>query len=741
MKIIDDWTIENNLTIDMKRFILCFVAVLVAITMYGVPAYPGWQTKTLADGTTIEVRQVGDEFCSYWASKDGKLVLEQADGTFVKSEKALPTNEEFQARRTRAREMRVEAPEWAYNGKKRAKAVGSTPNLAPKGVVILVNFTDSKIKEAHTNAVFDNLCNAKEGECTTNAYRGVNYGSAAQYFADQSNGAYRPQFDVIGPVDLPHDVTYYGEDGPEQEDGNRDHDLYLGDFVLDAILAADSLCDFSQYDSNNDGYVDFVYFFYAGIGQAYGGSDETIWPHNSELVSLLAFDRTHGRDDYYVNLNSQWQITSYNLPELDGKYVNNYACSSELAGENILCGIGTLCHEFGHVMGLPDFYDTNYGENYKQGLTPGAWNVMDQGCYNGYIHCPCNYDPWEKYFFGWIEPINLGSEASNYELYANGTAEYNVYQVNASGKRQTATANNQLNYYLENRQRSGWDKFLPGHGMVVWRVDYNDRVWNWNAPNNEAGNPRYTIELISDSWEAIDGKAVTEVEETNGVVTFKYMGGNDPIDSMWIDWRYYDNGKFKEAIGAEGTKFYWGIMLPAGQDHNALTKVAIYERPDNNKQPITIDVYEGIETVAGSQKKPALKLYTETVQPAAGDSFHIITLADTVFFDSTKELWIILSEGTDTHPATTCANTGDANGRWVSLDGVKWEDLALDYSLDFTFMIRAYCERLEQPQEQGVEDLSTNNKRPTTKILRDGQLLILRDGKTYNVLGTLTTND
>ena len=73
----------------MKRFILCFVAVLAAITMYGVPAYPGWQTKTLADGTTIEVRQVGDEFCSYWASKDGKLVLEQADGTFVKSEKAL----------------------------------------------------------------------------------------------------------------------------------------------------------------------------------------------------------------------------------------------------------------------------------------------------------------------------------------------------------------------------------------------------------------------------------------------------------------------------------------------------------------------------------------------------------------------------------------------------------------------------------------------------------------------------
>ena len=729
----------------MKRIGLSLTTLLITVALWAVPAYPGWQTKTASDGSTVEVRLVGDEFCSYWESKDGKLMMEQADGLFVKSDKPLPTKEEFRARRTRARELRQMTPEIAPKGKRAPQGVGSRM-LAPRGVVILVNFADSAMKEDHTNAVFDNWCNAQEGECTTNAYKEHLYGSAGQYFADQSNGAYRPHFDVIGPVTIPHELAYYGEqdfgeDGVYDTDDDGMHDMYMADFVIDAVLAAEEWgCDFSQYDADNDGWVDFVYFIYAGKGQAAGGGPETIWPHNSSLIPMLYYQLTHGESGYYYNT---WE--DKNIMVLDGKYINNYACSAELDYRGDLGGIGTMCHEFGHVMGLADYYDTMYGENYETGVTPGNWNIMDGGCYNGGGHCPPNYAAWDKFFFGWVDPVNLGNNAANCELHANGTAEYNVYQVNTSGKKQTVTTN-QLNYYLENRQKIGWDEYLPGHGLCVWRVDYKHQIWNNNAPNNEAGNPRYTVAQISDSWEAIEGKDVTEVEETDGVVTFKYMGGTDPLDSTWINWQYYDNGKAIGNIGTQdGSIFYWGIMLPANnQEHNALTKVAIYERPDNNTQPITIDVYEGYSTTdadGNMQHTLADKLYTETVAPAAGDSFHIVTLADTVFFDATKGLWIILSEENDINPAITCKNTGDPNGRWVSLDGTTWGDLALDYSLDFTFMIRAYCENLEQPQEQGIENLSTKDQRQTTKILRDGQIFILRDGKAYNVLGIQTTND
>ncbi|MBQ7632481.1 MAG: M6 family metalloprotease domain-containing protein [Paludibacteraceae bacterium] len=724
----------------MKKIIVSIVLMLCAVGLWAVPAYPGWQTKQTVDGREVNVRLVGDEWCAYWESADGKLMLEQADGTFVPSEERVPTKDVWEDRRTRARDLRGVAPALVSKGIKRAKqAVGTTPNLAPKGVVILVNFTDSEMKAAHTNDVFDNMCNAAEGQCTTNAHEGENYGSAAQYFADQSNGSYRPQFDVIGPVTLPHDVKYYGEhdlgeDGLYRTDDDGLTDMYMADFVIDAILAAEEAgCDFSQYDSDGDGYVDFVYFIYAGKGEAYGGAPETIWPHNYELISALYLGQTHGRDDYYINSQSD-----YNLLIMDGKVINNYACSSELDGYNKLCGIGTLCHEFGHVMGLPDFYDTQYGENEQNGLTPGAWNVMDAGCYNGNLHCPPNYDPWEKYFFGWVEPVNLGSTPSNGTLYANGTDDYNAYQVNQSGKQQTATANNQLNYYLENRQQSGWDKFLPGHGMVVWRVDYNSRVWSWNAPNNEAGNPRYTVAQVSDSWEAVEGKAVTEVEESNGVVTFEYMGGAHPIDSAWIDWQFYDDGKQAHQIGRGHKEFYWGIMIPGNtQTNNALTKVAVYEKETNNTQPITIDIYSDGETPVASNK-----IYTETVEPAAGDSFHIITLADTVFFEPTRNLWVILSEGTDANPAMVSANTGDANGRWVSLDGDKWEDLAEDYNLDYTFMIRAYCERLEQPQEQGLEEEPAYRfqKGRGQKFVKEGELRIQVGEQTYNIMGQIIDN-
>ena len=509
----------------MKKLLLSIVALVAAVTLWAVPAYRGWQTKTQPDGSTIEVRQMGDEFYHYWEASDGKQVEQNAEGKWESVGEA-PSAEEVQALRAKAAQHR------------QRKVVGTEPNLAPRGVVILANFADSEMESSHTLSVFNELCNSEN--CTVNKYNGINYGSAAQYFADQSNNSYRPVFDVFGPVTLSHNTAYYGGNFEYTYEGKKySEDSLATDAVIEACILANqqySSLNFANYDSDNDGYVDFVYVIYAGKGEADPGSDKlpnTIWPHNYSIQEVIA------GVGVYFNVFCHYKKAD---TKIDGKYLDNYACSSELAGSGSMSGIGTLCHEFGHVMGLPDFYDTNYGTNYENGVTPGDWNIMDGGSYNGGGHCPPNYDPWEKYFFGWVTPENLGSAGQNITLYPNGTSDYQSYQINSTNKLQASTTEG-INYYIENRLKSGWDTYVPASGMLVWKVDFNASAWQANTPNNTAGSPRYTIVpadgktknygASGDTYPTgsintctlISGHEITDIATSENDITFKYNGG------------------------------------------------------------------------------------------------------------------------------------------------------------------------------------------------------------------------
>ena len=489
-----------------------------------VPAKRGWQTRTQADGTTIEVQQVGDEFYHYMINRDGKQVRE-VNGMYEVIGEA-PTAEVAKARRAQgvARRQRQD--------------VGVTPNLAPKGVVILVNFSDKSMQSSHTNATFNELCNS--ANCTVNS----GYPSAREYFKSQSNGSYSPQFDVFGPVTLSNNVAYYGKDKSEEGD-----DQHATTAVVEACKLADQqfTINWADYDSNSDGYVDFVYVIYAGQGQADGGAANTIWPHNWSIVEACSY----GTSGYCTYPQAQCQV--------GGKKLDNYAMSSELSG-SALGGIGTLCHEFGHVMGLPDLYDTQYGDNYNNCLTPNDWNIMDGGSYNADGHCPPNYDPWQKDFFGWHTPINLGSAGQNVTLYANGTSNYQAYQITTSGNYVSPTTSG-VRYYIENRQAVGWDAPLTGHGMLIWKVNFNSSKWTNNEPNNTANNPYYTIVSASGtkigwdgtndncpkntfpgsknvtSYTGISGKPLLNIAESNQVVTLTYIEEPViPVDPFEITW-------------------------------------------------------------------------------------------------------------------------------------------------------------------------------------------------------------
>ena len=442
----------------MRKIVAAILLCGLALTANAVPAKRGWQTRTQADGTTIEVQLLGDEFYHYTINRDGKQVRLNEAGMYEVVGEA-PSRAKVQVLRASARKAR--------------KEFGITPNLAPRGIVIMVNFTDKSFAASHTRVMIDSLCNAKD--CKVNKHGNTMYPSAGEYFLDQSNGLYHPIFDVYGPVTLSHNMRYYGQNDGE---GN---DLRPAVAVVEACKLLESSVDFTLYDSDNDGKIDFVYMIYAGEGEASTEVTDQIWPHAYSIDE--EFDI---HDTYFTSV-----YPSKNDCKVDGKQVNTYACSAELSG-NDLDGIGTLCHEFSHVMGLPDFYDTNYGTNYSSALTPSDWDVMDGGAYNGGGHCPPNYSAWEKYFFGWHTPINLGNEGQNLTLKANGTDGYQAYQINTNGTQITATTSGEC-YYIENRQQVGWDRGLPHHGMLIWKVNYDQSAWVNNEPNNTANSPRYTL--------------------------------------------------------------------------------------------------------------------------------------------------------------------------------------------------------------------------------------------------------
>ena len=507
----------------MRKIVSLVIVTVIAMMAYAVPAKRGWQTRTQADGTTIEVQQFGDEFYHYMINRDGKQVRE-VNGMYEVVGEA-PTAEMAKARRAKgvARRQR----------KATQAEFGVSPYLPPKGVVIMVNFADKSFLNSTTVAKIDEMCNSTH--CTVNSYEGVNYGSIAQYFRDQSDGKYNLQLDVYGPVTVSQNYSYYGKDKNSEGD-----DQYSGNLVIEACQLANSQIDFSQYDWNNDGEVDFVYIVYAGKGQADGGDANTLWPHSYEISS----SRYYG---YCTYAEAECKF--------DGKKVENYAMSNELSGSS-LAGIGVICHEYGHVIGLPDHYDTDYSTNSNNELTPNEWDIMDGGSYNGDMHCPPNYNVWEKAFCGWYTPTNLGSEGQLLSLNAIGTAGYQAYQINASGQQQAVTTNNSTNYYIENRQQQGWDTFIPYHGLLIWKVNYIKSMWQNNSPNlTSNGNPHFTLVCSSGtkigssngkgnvfpngnktSWNGISGKPLTNIAESNKVVTLTYIEepSGDSFDITWM---------------------------------------------------------------------------------------------------------------------------------------------------------------------------------------------------------------
>lgn len=433
----------------MKKTLLTVCLSVFALAMTAMPAKRGvWKTIRLADGTEVRVEVRGDEHLRYLQAEDGTRYVENADGTY-----SVAVMENLRAAAAKRRsligsEQKAMAPRlnplrtsYAGTGK---KFLGEK-----KGLIILANFSDMTFASGHDKAFYEKLAN--ELNYTESPFRG----SVRDYYRAQSNGQFDLTFDVVGPITLSKSYSYYGRNVIV---GGSSTDEHSGEMIAEACKMVQNEVNFADYDWDGDGYVDQVFVLYAGKGEADGGVASTIWPHM-----------------FYLKYSDYGQVLT-----LGGVNINTYACSSELNGSNGCSGIGTICHEFSHCLGFADLYDTTYSGGYGM----QSWDLLASGGYNGNSFCPANFTGYERWVAGWIEPIELRKDTvvtSQKSLTDNGET-YVIYNENYKDEL----------YFLDNRQRTGWDSYVPNSGLLITHLDYKADVWENNSVNDDATHQRYS---------------------------------------------------------------------------------------------------------------------------------------------------------------------------------------------------------------------------------------------------------
>lgn len=436
---------------------------LFSASLLASPA-PRWPYKVkLPDGTTITVKTTGDEFFRYTTTTDGYNVVLAEDGYYYYAEDAggklvsTGVRAKDPARRTavdRAALSRVHvgAPAWAFSASKasplrqgRAEAERrSSPSVKTmkkaaissgepyKSLVLLVNFKDVKFTTPSPQQAFTDLLNQKDY-----SYDGST-GSAAQYFNENSNDRFDPQFDVYGPYTISQNSSWYAN-----------NEYRWRTMALEAVTLANPDVDFSQYADGNE--ARGIYIFFAGQVQGSG----TIWPH-------------------------QWY---FDEQYFDGVYLSQYACSGEFEtySTSTRARIGTFCHEFGHVIGWPDFYDTDYSSN-GQSVAVEYYSLMDYGCYTNEGRTPPAFNAMERMLQGWLTPKEF-AYTSQYTL--KPVAEDDAYIIN--------TGTNNEFFLVENRSATDskgpnvWEQKLAEELnitmplMMVYHVDMsNNYISRWS---------------------------------------------------------------------------------------------------------------------------------------------------------------------------------------------------------------------------------------------------------------------
>ena len=385
-------------------------------------------------------------------------------------------------------------------------------------LVVLASFSDLDFRQAEPLPIWERIFN--EPNFKEDSY----YGSVHDYFYDQSNGKFKLQFDLYAIKVNNEHAVYRSTD---YDDSNA------ALLIIDLVNSLkDIITDWAPYDWDNDGNIDQLFVLYAGMGQSNGGDRNTIWPNQASL-------RFYDHDPITVSSNGK------------DYYIDKYGCFPEYG--NISVSFGTLCHEFGHCLGLPDFY-------YDSISILDSWDIMDHGNYNNNGYCPPCYSAQERMLLGWLDVTELTEPTSIIDMPALSDAPV-AYMIRND--------NYPDEYYiLENRQKKGWDQSLPGSGLVIFHIDYDKDRWTQGIPNTYVdkcyaiipangfnippywpdkasitsgwaypygtkdsltnnSNPAATLRHAAQDGTKLMSKPITNIRVDNGLVSFDFMGGSN----------------------------------------------------------------------------------------------------------------------------------------------------------------------------------------------------------------------
>ena len=358
-----------------------------------------------------------------------------------------------------------------------------------RGLIILVDFPDQPFSDDDPKAQWSAIANERH----YSGYKAI--GSVADYFRDQSYGQFELSFDVVGPVTMQHEFAYYGKN-IDWEDGDW-FDGKVDEMVEEACRAVSDSVRFSDYDWDGDGVVEEVFLLYAGHGENdyYSITEDVIWPHMGSLS---------------IDWNREQGLL------LQDCRIDVYACSNEIKKNNEISGIGTICHEFSHCLGLPDLYDTKKGVSVL-----GMYDLMDSGSYGGGGWVPTGYSSYERYACGWLTPEPIDDPMTISDLVPlHLKPDVRIYQ----------NLDSPVYYLIENRVAESWDVTLPSHGLMVWRIDYDESDWKENVVNSRDGLRRVDRIKLSDIPTAIsihsaDIHPIAVYTISPGLYIIKYSDG------------------------------------------------------------------------------------------------------------------------------------------------------------------------------------------------------------------------
>jgi immune inhibitor A len=396
--------------------------------------------------------------------------------------------------------------------------VKSGDRLELKAIALVVDFTDNigTTPVAH----FDTILSSQASYST---------GSMRDFYLENSYNATDLVTTVVGWLRMPQTYAYYVNGnygwGPYPQNCQR--------LTEDAVWAADPYVDFSQFDNDGDNYIDALFIIHAGPGAEVTGDPNDIWSH-------------------------AW--VTVNVPYVDGVYAYYYSTEPEDGN------IGVFSHEAGHaVFGLPDQYDYDY-DSYGTGY----WTLMAFGCWGNGGRRPTHLDAWSKCDCGFATPHVV---TANTDSVMFPCAEYTpvIEKLWSYG----APANEYI--LVENRQKVGFDNYLPSSGMLIWHVDENQSGNDnqWYPGHTDYGHYKVALEQADGQW---------HMEKNNNA-----GNNNDPYP------------------GGTGSRFYNETTTPDSKDYNFNVTYVAVENVTNSDDTMWADLK--VWPVGVSESRPSVSVH------------------------------------------------------------------------------------------------------------------------------------